>query len=146
MNEELSYDQEGLDFTAAAEGMRLQAYQDSVGVWTIGIGHTKGVYPGQTITEGEAYQLLKDDIKEAEEAVKRLVTVQLTQGQYNALVDFCFNLGSGNLESSTLLRKLNAGDFEGASQEFQRWNKAGGVVLAGLTKRREGEANIFMEA
>ena len=144
MNDDLQYDSTGIDLTKASEGCRLTAYQDSVGVWTIGIGHTgPDVYDGMTITEDDAAIILLRDISSAEEAVKRLVTVPLTQGQFDALVDFTFNLGQGNLASSTLLRKLNAGDALGASLEFDRWNKAGGKVLAGLTIRRDSEEKVF---
>jgi lysozyme len=146
MNDDLDYDRSGLDLTVASEGMVLNAYPDpgtKAEPWTIGVGHTGGVYPGQTITEEEGYQLLHDDIQVAVHAVKRLVTVPLTQGEFNALVDFTFNCGAGNLSSSTLLRLLNSGDYDGASTHFKDWVKAGGRILPGLVTRRENEERIF---
>lgn len=131
--------------TQEFEGLRLEAYQDSVGVWTIGYGHTKGVKKGDKISKEQALIYLKEDMREAEEAVTTLVKVALTQNQYDALVDFTFNLGYGNLSKSTLLKFLNTGDYAGAWKEFQKWNKAGGKVLAGLVKRRQAEADLFMK-
>ena len=143
-NNDLQYDRAGLELTAQSEGLRLTAYQDSVGIWTIGYGHTgHDVHQGLTITKERAEELLREDVRDAEEAVRRLVNVPLTQGQYNALVDFVFNLGWGRLEGSTLLRKLNNGDYSGADAEFDKWNKAGGRVLAGLAKRRDLEQAMF---
>ena len=148
MNEHLNYDQAGLDLTVASEGMRLKAYPDpgtGGAPWTIGVGHTgPDVYFGLAITEAEAYKLLYEDIQESVDAVKRLVKVALTQDQFNALVDFVFNVGSGNFGKSTLLRLLNAGDFEGAAEQFLVWNKAGGRVLPGLVTRRENEKEMFL--
>lgn len=117
--------------------------------WTIGIGHTgsvdgKPVAPGMTITQEKSRQLLKDDAATATRAVIKLVSVPLNQNQFDALVDFTFNLGQGNLQSSTLLKKLNAKDYAGAANEFPRWNKAGGNVLPGLTKRRAAERTLFL--
>lgn len=131
------------DMTERFEGCRLEAYQDSVGVWTIGYGHTRGVKKGDTCTEKEADEYLRGDMWISEAAVKRLVHVPLNQGQYDALCDFVFNLGEGNLASSTLLKKLNAGDYAGAREELLRWNKAGGKVLSGLDARRKAEYAIF---
>lgn len=131
------------ELTKRFEGLRLQAYSDVVGVWTIGYGHTRGVKRGDTCTEAQADQFLKGDMWICEAAVKRLVHVPLTQGQYDALCDFVFNLGEGNLASSTLLRKLNVRDYVGAREEFLRWNKAGGKVLSGLTARRKAEYELF---
>lgn len=125
------------------EGCRLTAYADSVGVWTIGYGHTKGVTRGQTITEAEADDLLRQDVAVAESGVRRNVKVPLTQGQFDALVSFVFNLGSEQLAESTLLRKLNASRYEEASAEFSRWVHAGGVELPGLVKRRAAERALF---
>lgn len=139
----LLYGREGLDLTEHSEGLRLEAYQDSVGVWTIGYGHTKGVKKGDVITQEQAEAFLKEDIQQAVADIERLVKQPLTQHQFDALVDFDFNLGSGNLASSTLLKKLNAGDYAGAALEFQRWNRAGGKVLSGLTTRRTEEADLF---
>lgn len=144
MNEHLKFDRAGIDLVKASEGVRLKAYRDPVGVLTIGYGHTgTDVYEGQTISEGEAAQLLMDDVKFAEVGVKAYVNVPISQNQYDALVDFTFNLGVGALRSSTLLKKLNAGDYVGAGKEFFRWDKAGGKVLPGLTKRRAAEAALW---
>lgn len=133
----------GLGLIKHFEGVRTEAYQDSVGVWTIGYGSTKGVKPGQRISLEKANSLLEKDIADHAAAVDRLVKVDLNQDQYDALVSFTFNLGEGNLAKSTLLKKLNAGDYKGASKEFIRWNKAGGKVLKGLTRRRMAEAELF---
>lgn len=144
MNKHLKFDREGIDLVKASEGLRLKAYRDPVGILTIGYGHTgSDVREGQTLSEQEAVQLLMDDVRFAEVAVKAYVNVPISQNQYDALVDFTFNCGVGALRSSTLLKKLNAGDYIGAGQEFQRWNKAGGKVLPGLTKRRASEAALF---
>lgn len=139
-------DDAGLGLITTFEGVRLEAYQDSVGVWTIGIGHTKNVRAGQTITYDQAKQMLREDVQWVEECINDRVTVPLSQSQVNALGSFVFNLGCGAFAKSTLLRKLNAGDERGAAQEFHRWNKAGGVVLAGLTRRRREEARLFSNA
>jgi lysozyme len=136
----------GLDFIKQAEGFRSRAYQDSAGVWTIGYGHTGNVRPGDVVTEAEALDLLAKDAAASEAAVDRLVTVQINQQQFDALVSFCFNLGAGALEGSTLLRLLNDGDFAGAADQFQRWVYAGGTQLPGLAKRRAAEARMFASA
>jgi len=125
-------------------GLRLTAYQCSAHVWTIGYGHTAGVKPGDTITEGQAEQFLRDDLDQFEAAVYRLVNVTLSQHQFDALVSFTFNLGEGNLKNSTLLKKLNAGDYSGAAEEFPRWNRADGRVVEGLTRRRLAERDMFL--
>lgn len=114
--------------------------------WTIGWGHTgPEVHEGLTITLDQAEKLLAQDLFTAESAIRQYVKVELNQNQFDALVSFAFNLGSGNLASSTLLKKLNAGDYAGAKQEFQRWNKAQGKVLDGLTRRRKMEADTFVK-
>ena len=128
------------------EGCKLTAYQDSVGVWTIGYGHTKGVYDGMTITQEEAEQMLLTELEEYEGYVEKYVTVPLTQNQFDALVVWVYNLGPTNFRNSTLLKELNSVDYTAAGKEINRWNKAGGKVLAGLVKRREAEAQLFNEA
>lgn len=135
--------EKGIDLIKHFEGLRLKAYQCSANVWTIGYGHTAGVRPGDTIDEAQAEAFLRKDIVDSENAVNRLVTVPLKQSQFDALVSFVFNLGSGNFRSSTLLRKLNAGDDAGAAAEFLRWVSAGGRRLAGLVRRREAEKTLF---
>ena len=127
------------------EGCRLTAYQDSVGVWTIGYGHTKGVYDGMTITQEEAEQMLLTELEEYEGYVEKYVTVPLTQNQFDALVVWVYNLGPTNFRNSTLLKELNSGNYTAAGKEITRWNKAGGKVLAGLVKRREAEAQLFSD-
>jgi lysozyme len=112
--------------------------------WTGGWGHTgPDVRPGMVITRDMAVDWLRADVRGAEAVVKRDVKVALNQEEYDALVDLVFNIGSGNFDTSTLLRKLNAGDTDGAIAEFARWNQAGGKVLAGLVKRREAERVLF---
>lgn len=139
----------GIALIKQFEGCKLTAYQDSVGVWTIGYGWTqpvdgKPVRAGMTIKQETAERLLKTGLVSYESDVSRLVEVGLTQGQFDALVSFTYNLGARSLSTSTLLRKLNAGDYAGAADEFLRWNKAGGKVLSGLTRRREAERALFL--
>lgn len=129
------------------EGLYLNAYQDAVGVWTIGWGHTgSDVYPELEITLDRAEELFKADMEESERAVDGLVRVVITDNQFGALVSFTFNCGIHALEKSTLLRLLNLGKMEEAANEFPRWNRAGGKVLAGLTRRREAEKKLFLTA
>ena len=139
----------GIALIKQFEGCKLTAYQDSFGVWTIGYGWTKPVdgkpiRAGMTIKQETAERLLKTGLVSYESDVFRLVKVSLTQGQFDALVSFTYNLGARSLSTSTLLRKLNAGDYAGAADEFLRWNKAGGKVLNGLTRRREAERALFL--
>lgn len=134
----------GLELIKRFEGVRLSAYDDGVGVWTIGVGHTKGVKPGDVSTAEKVDQWLREDAQEAEQAVNRLVRAPLSQAQFDALVSFVFNLGAGALERSTLLKRLNGRDYDAAANEFLRWNIAGGRVLAGLTKRRIAERMLFL--
>src|SRR5690625_740647 len=144
--------QVGVDLIKEFEGLRLTAYQDSVGVWTIGYGHTNNtasadkypVYAGQTISKAKAETILKADLITFENAVNNYVTVSINQNQFDALVSFSFNLGAGALRTSTLLQKLNNGDVNGAANEFGRWVNAGGVQLPGLVRRREAEKQLFL--
>ncbi|MDH0199138.1 lysozyme, partial [Enterobacter cloacae] len=122
--------EKGIALIKQFEGCKLTAYQDSVGVWTIGYGWTqpvdgKPIRAGMTIKQETAERLLKTGLVSYEIDVSRLVKVSLTQGQFDALVSFTYNLGARSLSTSTLLRKLNAGDYAGAADEFLRWNKAG---------------------
>ncbi len=142
----MNYSEAGLDLTEESEGCRLVAYQDSVGVWSIGYGHTRGVVAGMTCTQAQAEAWLREDILSAIADVNRLVKVPLTQGEFDALVDFDFNLGGGALRGSTLLRLLNGGDHAGAAEQFERWDRAGGHVLAGLLRRRLAEEAEFKGA
>ena len=135
----------GTEILKYFEGCKLTAYQDSVGVWTIGYGHTKGVYDGMTITQDQAEQMLLSELEEYEGYIENMVTVPLTQNQFDALVVWIYNLGPTNFKNSTLLKELNSGNYNAAGQEITRWNNAGGKVLAGLVKRREAEAELFNE-
>lgn len=134
----------GLDLVKSFEGLKLRAYLCPAKVWTIGYGSTgPHVTPGKVITEAQANDLLQDDLDRFEKAVTRLVTVSLTQNQYDALVSFAFNVGISALERSTLLKRVNAKLFDQAKAEFAKWNRAGGRPLAGLTRRRAAEAALF---
>ncbi|MGA8041589.1 MAG: lysozyme [Terracidiphilus sp.] len=135
----------GLAVLKQAEGLRAQTYLDAAGYPTIGYGHRlvhPECYP-HGITEEQASVILEWDVREAEQAVERLVRVPLTQGQFDALVDFTFNLGSGQLASSTLLHDLNTGLYEAAAEQLLRWDHAGNEVVAGLKARREAEFNLW---
>ena len=134
----------GLDLIRRHEGLRLSAYQDSVGVWTIGYGHTGDVTPDAAITEHMADTLLSSDAQKCERCVNSCVNFSITQNQFDALCSFVFNLGCRALGDSTLLRKLNTGDVEGAAQEFTKWDHAGGVEVAGLLARRNDEMRLFL--
>ncbi|OHX15768.1 muraminidase [Chromobacterium amazonense] len=134
----------GINLIKQSEGLRLSAYQDQVGVWTIGYGHTgPDVAAGLTISADQAEQLLQGDLARFEQGVSALVTVLLNANQFSALVSFSYNLGLGNLQSSTLLKLLNQGDYQGAAGQFPLWDKAGGNVLPGLQKRRLAEQALF---
>lgn len=133
-----------LELIKKYEGLELDAYLCPAGVWTIGYGHTGDVKPSQTCSKEEAIGWLKEDVKWAERAVQELSEVFLTQSQFDALVSLVFNIGRGNFASSTLLRKLNAEDYEGAADEFPKWRKAGGKVLRGLELRRAEEREMFL--
>lgn len=140
----LTYGKEGLGLTEQFEGCRLVAYQDQVGVWTIGYGHTgPEVVAGLAITQAQAETYLEADVASAAACVNRLVGVPLSQEEFDALVDFVFNLGQGAFANSTLLRELNAGAFAAAAAQFDAWDRAGGVVVAGLLRRRQSEAALF---
>lgn len=136
----------GIELIKSFEGCRLQAYQDSVGVWTIGYGTTSGVKEGDTITLQEAEKYLRDDLDKFETCVNQLVDTDINQKQFDALVCFAYNVGCNALRNSTLLRLLNAGNYDLAAQQFLRWDKAGGKQLAGLTRRRRAESELFTES
>ena len=127
------------------EGCRLKAYKCPRGVWTIGYGHTNNVKPDDVITQDEAEELLKRDLKVHEDNVKRVVKIALTQNQFDALVSFEYNVGYGAFANSTLLKLLNAGNYNGASKQFERWVYAGDRVLEGLVKRRKEEKGLFLK-
>ena len=134
----------GGDFIKSFEGLRLTAYRDIVGVLTIGYGHTgSDVIEGMKITLDRANELFDEDVADFVTGVNALAKVK-TQGQFHALVSFAYNLGLRSLKKSTLLKKLNDGDIVGASNEFQKWNRAGGKEVAGLTRRRLAEYVVFL--
>lgn len=129
------------------EGLRLKAYRDPVGIWTIGYGTTAGVVGGMVITEAQAEALLLEEAEHCAASIAHMVKVPLNSNELCALVSFVYNLGAGNLKKSTLLRKLNA-DAPRAevASEFLKWNKAGGKVLLGLVRRRQAEYELFRSA
>lgn len=135
----------GLELLKQSEGFRSHIYNDVNGFPTIGYGHR--LRPAETfpngISEAQASRMLAIDVREAEQGVAHLVKVPLTQGQFDALVDFCFNLGAGRLASSTLLNVLNSGRHADAAEQLLRWDIAGGVVNAGLKARREAEFALW---
>lgn len=142
----LSLGKNGLELIKNFEGCVLKVYLDAIGLPTIGYGHL--IKPGESftkITQKEAEDLLKSDAQIFVDGVNKLLEVKVTQNQFDALVSIAFNIGLGNLKSSTLLRLINAGDYKGAADQFPRWNKAGGKVLNGLTNRRNAERDLFLK-
>lgn len=140
----------GLELIKSFEGLRLEAYPDpGTGgePWTIGYGHTGGVKPGTKITKENAEQLLKLDLDRFERAVDKLITVPLTQNEFDALVSFTFNVGEGALEDSTLRKRLNKGEPKATvlKEELPRWNKGGSGVMEGLVRRRAAEVKLATE-
>lgn len=137
----------GIKLIEFFEGKRNHAYLDPVGLKTIGVGHL--MKPNETIpdylTDEQVHDLLRKDVHIFETAVSCLVKVPINQNQFDSLVSFSFNLGVGALESSTLLRFLNKGDYIGAADQFLVWNKAGGRILEGLVIRREKERELFLK-
>jgi lysozyme len=135
----------GLDLIKSFEKLRLVAYLPTKkDVPTIGWGHTRDVELGDTCTVAEADAWLAEDCADAERAVRKLVKLPITDNQFDALVSFVFNVGEPAFAKSTLLRKLNSGDYAGAASQFGRWNKQKGVVLNGLTRRRGMERALFL--
>jgi GH24 family phage-related lysozyme (muramidase) len=141
---ELVTNEKGIRLIRVFEGLRLRAYQDAVGIWTIGYGTTTNVMPGMRITEARAEELLRDDLKRFEAAVNQFVEVPLNSDQFSALVAIAYNIGENAFASSTLLKKLNDRDYDGAADEFLKWVYAGGRVLAGLVRRRNAERSLFL--
>lgn len=128
------------------EGCELVAYQDVAGIWTIGYGHTgAGVGPGVKITQEYADQLLAEDLNQTELTVQRQVQVLLNPNQFSALVCFVYNVGDTAFKESTLLKFINAKDFDNAALQFDRWVYAGGRVVQGLVNRRAAEKALFTE-
>ncbi|MDR8493057.1 lysozyme [Serratia nevei] len=145
----MNISKDGIELIKRFEGLRLKAYQDSVGVWTVGYGWTqpvdgKKVGPGMQIDQDTADRLLKCGVVQYEQGVNQLVKVRITQGQFDALVSFAYNLGLRSLSTSTLLQKLNDGDKQGAADQFGRWVNAGGKRLDGLVARRAAEREMFL--
>ena len=128
------------------EGRRLVAYQCSAGTWTIGVGHTKGVTAGMTCTDAQADQWLIEDIREVVNAMGRYINRSLTKGQFIALVSLGFNLGPYNVitKCPKLMRAVNTGDIEDAAMQFLDCDRVKGKPVAGLTRRRKAEAEIFL--
>lgn len=127
---------------ASFEGFRGTAYRDPVGIPTIGYGETKGVKMGDKITQREALDRLKVSADEHGQGISRCIQVPLYQNEYDAYVSFAYNVGVEKFCKSTLVKKLNAGDYAGACKELLKWNKAGGRVLPGLTRRRQSEYKL----
>jgi len=145
----MQINREGLELIKRFEGLRLEAYQDVAGIWTIGYGHIRTAKEGMVISEAEAEALLRSDLKDAEGAVNRAVKVPVTENEFAALVSLVFNIGAGAFAGSTVLRKLNGGDHKGAADAILMWNRAtvGGkkVIVQGLVRRREAERSLFLK-
>ena len=138
------YSEAGLALTKRYEGLRLRAYQDQGGIWTIGYGHTgRDVVDRREVTPLEAEALLRADLRSAIDCVNRQINVPLEQRHFDALVDFCFNAGSGNFSRSTLLLKINAKDLAGAAEQFALWINVNGQPSRGLIRRRAAEKAMF---
>lgn len=139
-----TYSENGLNLTKSFESCRLMPYKDGGGVWTDGWGNTKNVVPGKAISQAKADADLAAHVAVFTAAMNKLIKVHVTQNQFDACVDLMFNIGVTAFSNSTLLKKLNAGDFEGAANEFPRWNKDNGVEVKGLTRRRLAEKALFL--
>ncbi len=135
----------GIELIKSFEGCELKAYLDAVNIPTIGFGHIANVRIGDTITQEKAEQYLRDDLQNAEDCIADYVSVPLNENQHAALASFIFNCGRTAFKDSTLLRKLNTGDYAGAAAEFGKWVKAGNQTLNGLVRRRKAEHDLFME-
>jgi lysozyme len=141
----------GIDMMHHFEGCRLQAYQCSAKVWTIGWGNTyyqdkRPVKQGDVITQAQANELFEMVMNEFAIVVRKALTKEINENQFSALVCFAYNVGIGNLKKSTLLRKVNINpNDETIADEFAKWNKAGGKVLNGLTRRRLAEADLYFK-
>ena len=137
--------EDGLELIKKFEGCETTAYQDSVGVWTIGFGHTKGVEEGQTCSIEDAASMLADEMDEYEGYINNMVKVDLQQHEFDALVAWVYNLGPTNLGESTMLKVLNGGQFDRVPDEMNRWTRAGGEILEGLVRRRQAESLMFQD-
>jgi lysozyme len=134
---------QGVALIKKFEGCELEAYQCSANVWTIGYGHTRGVEEGDVISADKAEYILLEDLIEFEQYVDNLVTVSLNQDQFDALVAWTFNLGPTNLKESTMLLRLNDGQYDDVPAQMARWNRSGGEILEGLKRRRKAEGLLF---
>lgn len=137
--------QQAIDLIEQEEGLKLKAYRDPFkpSIWTIGFGHTKGVYEGMVISEQEATALLLDQIKDIKETIEKYVFVSLTDNELSALIDFVYNVGIGNFLRSTLLKKLNNGLYDEVPQELMRWVYAGSEKVGRLYLRRKRECDLW---
>ncbi|USA54565.1 lysozyme [Acinetobacter sp. C32I] len=149
-NQAMKTSQVGINLIISFEDLVLTAYDDGVGVWTIGYGTT--VYPngirvkrGDTCTKAQAMSFFQHDLRRFEAAVNQVVKVTINQNQFDALVSLTYNIGEQAFKDSTLLKKLNAGDFMGAAEQFKVWNKGGGKVMKGLVRRRAAERELFLK-
>lgn len=133
-----------LQLIKSFEGCRLTAYQDQRGIWTAGFGHTGNVNEGDVITQEQADQYLLGDLQHAESTVGRLVHVDISDNQFGALCSLTYNIGSGNFQSSTMLKLINKDDFADAANEFLKWNHVNGVPNDGLLRRRSAERDLFL--
>lgn len=144
----MNISQAGLDLIKSFESLELKAYPDPAtggDPITIGYGHTgPEVHLGMTITEEEAEDLLRQDVGKFEECVEQAVGANVMQQEFDACVSLAFNIGCGNFKTSTLVKMIRAGNMAGAAQQFIRWNKANGHTMAGLTRRREAERDLFL--
>tara|TARA_R100001377_G_C3171867_1_gene103372 strand:+ start:554 stop:991 length:438 start_codon:yes stop_codon:yes gene_type:complete len=139
----MNISKEGIDLIKKFEGCELTAYRCSANVLTIAYGRIKGVKEGDTCTKEQAEEWLHEELIEYESYINDMVEVSLLQNQFDALVSWVYNLGPSNLKSSTLLKVLNSGEYKSVPEQIKRWNKAGGKVLEGLTRRRQAEALLF---
>tara|TARA_R110000751_G_scaffold134950_1_gene237618 strand:- start:798 stop:1235 length:438 start_codon:yes stop_codon:yes gene_type:complete len=139
----MNISKEGIDLIKHFEGCKLEAYEDAVGVPTIAYGRIKDVKMGDSCMQAQAEAWLDEELHEYEGYINDAVTVSLNQNQFDSLVSWVYNLGPSNLKSSTMLKVLNKEQYADVPEQIQRWNKAGGKVLKGLTKRRNAEALLF---
>lgn len=137
--------QKGIDLIKEFEGFRAKAYRCPAGVWTIAFGHTAGVKPGMVVTRAQGEAMLRQDLKIYEKhTAQALGDAKTNQGQWDALVSFCYNAGPGNLRKSSMLRLHKQGKFKAAAQAFMAWTKGGGRVLPGLVRRRKAERALYL--
>ncbi|WP_343619620.1 lysozyme [Acinetobacter proteolyticus] len=149
-NQAMKTSQVGINLITSFEDLRLAAYDDGVGVWTIGYGTT--VYPngirvkrGDSCTKVQAMSFFQHDLRRFEAAVNQAVKVVVNQNQFDALVSLAYNIGEAAFKGSTLVKQLNAKDYAGAADQFPQWNKGGGKVMKGLVRRRAAERELFLK-